>query len=451
MAMADIDNDGDLDLFAGGRVMPGKYPEAASSVLFRQNNGQFQIDPENTKVLQEIGLVSAAVFSDLDGDGNPDLILACECGPLKILRNEHGRLVAWDPPITGKLPVPGSKLQSLSQLTGLWNGVTTGDFDGDGRMDIAASNWGENSAYQSQMTDGITVVYGDLDGAGAEDVIEAYDDPDLKKLVASRMLSFYARGMPSVRERFKTYEAFARASIQEICGEHWQSTRQLHLNWLLSTVFLNRGDHFEVHALPVEAQMAPAFGICAADLDGDGNEDLFLSQNFFAVQPGTPRYDAGRGLLLLGDGAGNFRAVSGQESGIEIYGEQRGAAVCDYDADGRIDLAVSQNGAETKLYHNALAKPGLRIRLVGPVGNPSGVGAVLRLGSEEKLGPAREIHGGSGYWSQDSVVQVMSFKAAPTKILVRWPGGKTTSSDVPAGASEIAVTPDGHIQTQGVR
>ena len=186
--------------------------------------------------------------------------------------------------------------------------------------------------------------------------------------------------------------------------------------------------------------MAPAFGICAADLDGDGNEDLFLSQNFFAVQPGTPRYDAGRGLLLLGDGAGNFRAVPGQESGIEIYGEQRGAAVCDYDADGRIDLAVSQNGAETKLYHNALAKPGLRIRLVGPVGNPSGVGAVLRLGSEEKLGPAREIHGGSGYWSQDSVVQVMSFKAAPTKILVRWPG-----------ASEIAVTPDGHIQTQGVR
>ena len=143
--------------------------------------------------------------------------------------------------------------------------------------------------------------------------------------------------------------------------------------------------------------------------------------------------------------------MSGQESGIEIYGEQRGAAVCDYDADGRIDLAVSQNGAETKLYHNALAKPGLRIRLVGPVGNPSGVGAVLRLGSEEKLGPAREIHGGSGYWSQDSVVQVMSFKAAPTKILVRWPGGKTTSSDVPAGASEIAVTPDGHIQTQGVR
>src|SRR6185369_7369252 len=149
----------------------------------------------------------------------------------------------------------------------------------------------------------------------------------------------------------------------------------LEATWLESTVFLNRGDRFEAHVLPVEAQMAPAFAVCAGDLDGDGHEDLLLSQNFFAVQPETPRYDAGRGLWLRGDGRGGFTAVPGQESGILVYGEQRGAAFSDYDADGRVDLVVTQNGAATKLYRNAGAKPGLRIRLTGPPANPSAVGA----------------------------------------------------------------------------
>src|SRR4029079_17386752 len=121
---------------------------------------------------------------------------------------------------------------------------------------------------------------------------------------------------------------------------------------LESTIFLNRGDRFEARSLPAEAQFAPAFGICVADFDGDGSDDVFLSQNFFGVRPDTSRYDAGRGLLLRGDGRGGFAAVSGQQSGLMIYGEQRAAAAADYDRDGRIDLAVTQVGAETKLYRN---------------------------------------------------------------------------------------------------
>jgi hypothetical protein len=175
-------------------------------------------------------------------------------------------------------------------------------------------------------------------------------------------------------------------------------------------------------------------------MDGDGREDLFLAQNFFGVEPQTSRHDAGRGVWLKGDGRGNFVAVRGQESGVKVYGEQRGCALCDYDGDGRVDLVVTQNGAETKLYRNILARPGLRVRLKGPPGNPTGVGAVLRLKFSDHYGPAREVHAGSGYWSQDSAVQVLGAAEPPTQIEVRWPNGRQTTADVPAGAREIEVT-----------
>ena len=139
-------------------------------------------------------------------------------------------------------------------------------------------------------------------------------------------------------------------------------------------------------------------------MDGDGNEDVFLGQNFFATQPETPRLDAGRGLWLKGDGRGNLTPVPGQESGVKVYGEQRGAALADYDGDGRVDLVVTQNGADTKLFHNVSARPGLRVKLKGPPGNPQGIGAQIRLVFGRRSGTVREIHAGSGYWSQDSAV-----------------------------------------------
>ena len=131
--------------------------------------------------------------------------------------------------------------------------------------------------------------------------------------------------------------------------------------------------------------------------------------------------------------------MPGQQSGVMIYGEQRGAALCDYDGDGRVDLAVSQNAGQTKLYHNKGAKPGLRVWLAGPPGNPSSVGATLRLIAGQKWGPAREIHAGSGYWSQDSSVQVLSMPERATDVWVRWPGGKTNTVAVPLDAREISV------------
>ena len=198
--------------------------------------------------------------------------------------------------------------------------------------------------------------------------------------------------------------------------------------------------------MPTEAQFAPVFGVNVADFDGDGNEDVFVAQNFFASQIETPRSDGGRGLLMLGDGQGGLKPMPGHESGLIIYGEQRGSAVGDFDADGRPDLVVTQNGTSTGLFRNALAKPGLRVHLDAGEGNPTGVGAVARLKFEgDKLGPARAVTAGSGYWSQDSATLILAMPTQPTHIEVRWPGGKTTFTPLPKNTSEITVNTEGKL------
>ena len=132
--------------------------------------------------------------------------------------------------------------------------------------------------------------------------------------------------------------------------------------------------------------------------------------------------------------------MSGQESGVKVYGEQRGCALADYNSDGRVDLVVTQNGAATKLYRNVGAKPGYRVRLKGSGANPAGIGAAMRLFFGEKAGPVRELHAGSGYWSQDGAVQVLGTSETPTRIWVRWPGGKTVTTNLSPNAREIEVS-----------
>lgn len=429
LALADLDGDGDLDLFVGGRVIGGRYPEAASSRLLRAEGDRFVADPANDAVLSKVGLVSDALFTDIDNDGDPDLVLACEWGSLKLFRNDAGKLTDV------------TEAYGLSHYRGWWNGITAGDFDEDGRMDLVASNWGRNTAYESYRPKPIELVFGDLSGAAGVDLVEAGFSSERGDYVPLRRLDSMSKSLPFIRELFPTARAYGEATLASLLGDRLAGSQKVSANCLESSVFLNRGSRFEIHALPSEAQWSPAFGIACADVDGDGHEDLFLAQNHFGLSQDRPRIDAGRGLLLRGDGQGGFSPVVAGVSGIEAYGEGRGAAFADYDGDGRVDLAVGQNRGLTRLYHNRAAQPGLRVKLLGSVANPQAVGAVIRWGIGERRGPAREVHASGGYWSQNGPVQVIAFPAAADAFLeVRWPNGKVSRSTVPVGAKEISVS-----------
>src|SRR5262249_33873686 len=283
-------------------VIPGAYPFPASSRLFRWSGQKWESDVENTRLLEDVGLVSGAVFSDLDGDGFAELVLACEWGPIRIFHNQHGKLAAWDLPLTWpEATASEQRPKRISELTGWWTGIAVGDFDGDGRLDIVAGNWGRNTKYQALRSRPLLLYYGDLAGDQTVQMVEAHYEPPLGKTVPLRQLGALSKGLPFLKGRFASNKAYSTASIEEVLGERFNAAKKLEAVCLESVVLLNRGDHLEVRQLPVEAQMSPAFGLCLGDFQGDGNEDIFLAQNFFAVQPETPRYDAGRGLLLKGD------------------------------------------------------------------------------------------------------------------------------------------------------
>jgi hypothetical protein len=428
LALADFDGDGDLDLFVGGRTVPARYPEAASSLLFTNAGGTLRLDAENTKTLAAVGMVGGAVWSDLDGDGLPELVLAGEWGPVRVFKC-----------VTGKLQQITSRL-GLDKHLGFWNSVTTGDLDGDGLLDIIAGNWGLNSDYGQPSTERpIRIYYGDFQALGTVDFVEAEYDESLKDFVPRRRLDFLAKALPPLQGQFSTFRAYSEATMNAIL-QPWQSrVRYWEVTTLATTVFFNRTNRFEARALPFQAQLSPVFAINVADFDGDGHDDLFLSENFFPNDSETPRLDAGRGLLLRNDGKGNFQSMAGQRSGVKIYGEQRGAAVADFDHDGRVDLVVTQNGAQTRLLRNVRGRPGLRVRLIGSPDNPDAVGASVRLIFPHGRGPIREIHAGSGYWSQDSTVTILGTPERPDQLWVRWPGGKITTTPIPAAAREIEV------------
>jgi hypothetical protein len=317
--------------------------------------------------------------------------------------------------------------------------VATGDLDGDGRLDLVATSWGRNTMTPADRARPLVMLHGAFGAGSEEEMLLAREDPRVHGLAP---LNGYARvrvALPDVAARLRTFAAYADATVEQVLGPHMHGVHRDSAVTLDQMAFLNRGDHFEAVPLPVEAQFAPAFAAGIADFDGDGNEDVFLSQNFYPTAVGLPRYDAGRGLLLLGDGKGGLRAVPGAQSGILVYGDQRGAAYADYDGDGRLDLAVSQNGGATRLLHNRGARPGLRVRVLGPAENPDGVGVQLRVMYGQRMGPVREIQAGAGYWSQNGAVQVFGLAGTPTAVWVRWPGGAVTTVPVPNGAREVVV------------
>jgi hypothetical protein len=268
---------------------------------------------------------------------------------------------------------------------------------------------------------------------GEDEMLIARQDPRVGGLAPLNGFARVRQVIGDLPTRTGSFAAYADATVDQVLGPHKAGTTQQSVVTLDHMVFLNRGDHFEARPLPTEAQLAPAFYAGVADFDGDGAEDVFLSQNFSATAVGIPRFDAGRGLLLTGDGKGSLTPMPGDRSGILVYGDQRGAAFADYDRDGRLDLVVSQNAAATRLFHNRGARPGLRVRLRGVPSNPDGVGAQVRVAYGQRTGPVREVQAGSGYWSENGAVQVFASSDTPTAVWVRWAPGVESSGGGPGG------------------
>jgi hypothetical protein len=246
--------------------------------------------------------------------------------------------------------------------------------------------------------------------------------------------------IPAVRDRFATFAQYSRASIDDVLGAERRSAVRVGATTFDHVVLLNRGGRFEARPLPAAAQLAPAFAAVVADFDGDGREDLFLAQNFSPTELETPRFDAGTGVVLLGDGSGSFRALGVREAGLRVFGDQRGAAVADYDGDARPDLAVTQNGAATTLWRNRRSAPGVRVRVVAGPENPWGIGAQLRIVSGAARGPVREVRAGSGYWSMDGSTTVLATPRGASALWVRWPDGREQTVPVSAGRREVTLT-----------
>jgi hypothetical protein len=331
-AALDADGDGDMDLFIGGGSSLGQFPVAAPSQLFINQSGNFVGSP-----LAKAGLVSGCAAGDIDADGDPDLVLACEWGSVMLLLNEGGTFI------------DASEPWGLTQHTGLWHGVALADFDGDGRLDIAASNAGRNTAYELYPKP-VRLFYGDADGDGVMEIAEAFADTVTNQWKPIRKLDVFTKTFPQVQERITHNGVFAASVLPNIIGPAFHEMKSLGIRTLSNAVFLNKKGRFEMRPLLDAAQFSPAYGLCANDFDGDGLADLFLTQNDFGVRDRHSRYDSGRGLLLRGDGTGNFSTVPASESGIMLHGEQRAVVAADFNEDGQPDLAVSQRGVATGLF-----------------------------------------------------------------------------------------------------
>ena len=426
LARADVDGDGDLDLFVGGRTIAAAYPYAPASRLYRAEGDRFVPVPD---ALPGLGAVTSAVFSDLDLDGDPDLVLAIDWGAPAILLNTGG---------TFRLATDSLGLRGL---TGRWRGVTTGDLNGDGRPDIVLTGHGRNVRPRPGPDRPLRLYAEDFDGNGIVDPLVARYDTALDMEVPVDPLARLVASVQAFARQARSFRNFARISIQELVGPPLDRARRLEAGTLAHSALLSdAAGGYQVTPLPLEAQLSAASGVVVADFDGDGHEDVFLAQNLFTTSPHESRLDAGKGLLLLGDGSGALRALEPVESGIRADGEQRAAAVADFDRDGRLDLALGQNADRTHLFRNVGGEPGLRVRVIGPAANPLGIGTRVRpVYRDGSRGPARELQSGSGYLSHHSPVQVFGARTDLAALEVRWPDGSTRRVTVPGGVREMTV------------
>lgn len=344
---ADFDNDGDLDLFLGGRVLPGSYPLPVNSFIYRNDSKDKQIKftditSNMAPALKNIGLVCDAIFSDFDNDGWTDLIVTGEWMATTFFKNNKGRF----DDITENTGLKGQ--------TGWWNSIAGGDFDNDGDIDYIVTNLGENSFYKATPTYPVNIYAKDFDGNGSIDAITTTYLKDqrgqLKEYTAHNKDDINAQ-LPGLKKKFLTYKSFAVATFGDLFPDT-EKKGMIHLAAInfKSGFIRNLGQgKFEMHSLPPEAQTAPVYGMVTDDFNKDGNLDVGLVGNDYGTEVTNGRYDAFNGLVLLGDGSGGFQPQTILQSGVFVPGDAK-ALVKLAGANGQYLLAASQNRGPLKVF-----------------------------------------------------------------------------------------------------
>ncbi|WP_375585347.1 VCBS repeat-containing protein [Cyclobacterium xiamenense] len=340
----DFDKDGDLDLFVGGRVIPGQYPKAASSYLL-VNDGQGNFDDETIRLVSEFkdfGMVTDAEVLDLNGDGWDDLLLVGDWMAIQVYLNQEG---------AGFVNKTNEYFEQ--PLSGMWSALEAGDFDGDGDMDFIVGNFGLNSQLKATKEQPLRLVYADFDGNGSVDPVLIYT-------VMGEAYPFMSRDelldqLYGMRSKFTDYASYAEAKLEDIfTAEQLRLAGTLEINEMRSVYLENRNGSFAVQELPLQAQYAPVYAIQVLDYNEDGHLDFILGGNQNTTRLRLGVMDANFGQLYEGDGAGGFTFQESSDSGLRFSGDVKSLQLIDLSYLKVLLVGINNQGVEGYLLTRTL-------------------------------------------------------------------------------------------------
>ena len=333
---ADIDGDGYPELFVGGAAVPGKYPFASRSYILKFSaNKYLDVTSEMAPGLEAPGMVKDAEFADVNGDGLLDLVVVGEWMGIKLFLNENGKLK------------DASEEWKTNELMGWWYSVAVEDVNGDGKADSLAGNLGRNTKFSASAKKPFNVFANDFDKNGTVDIVLSKEYNG--KLVPARGRQCSSEQMPYIKNKFPTFTQFAKADLSDIYGEeNLEEALHLQVNTFESAVLINEGTGFRKEVLPPLAQVAPINKVVVQDLNGDGKQDILIAGNMHEAEVETPRYDAGTGLVLLGDGTGVFEAMPAWKTGLYAAKNVKDFALIKHA--GKLLLVVANNDDKLELF-----------------------------------------------------------------------------------------------------